>query len=394
MKYDAITIGAGQAGPPLSFALADHGWNVVLIEKSNLGGTCINTGCTPTKTMVHRAQVAHYARNAARWGVVARDVAVDLPEVVAQKQKVVQSFRDGQQRKIDQRRNLRLIRGSASFVGPHSVKVGGEVLESDRIFVNAGARPAIPSIPGLDAVPYLTNETIMELNALPQHLLVLGGGYIGLEFGQMFARFGSRVTVIQSNAQIVPREDPEVASELQKSLEAEGIRFLLNAKTGRVIKDESGIVLSIEQDGKAAAVSGSHLLVAAGRRPNTEDLGLAKAGIETNKDGTIKVNGKLETNVRGVWALGDVKGGPAFVDALRQAAARKPVLRWRPGMEARSRWTTTVPASSPPTAPRANGNAAARPTTTNSSWNASRSPALRVRIRKSGAARETNRPRR
>lgn len=312
MKCDAIIIGAGQAGPPLAFALADQGWNVVLIERSNLSGTCINTGCTPTKTMVHRAQVAHYARNAAWWGVMARDVAVDLPKIVEQKQRVVQSFRDGQQRKFDQRRNLRLIRGSATFTGPNAVKVGEELLESERIFINVGARPAIPSIPGLDRVPYLTNETIMELTELPEHLLVLGGGYIGLEFGQMFARFGTRVTVIQSNSQIVPREDPEVAAELQKALEGEGVTFLLNAKTARATKDGSGVVLSIEQGGKAVAVSGSHLLVAAGRRPNTEDLRLEKAGIETNRDGTIKVNGKLETNVPGVWALGDVKGGPAF----------------------------------------------------------------------------------
>jgi pyruvate/2-oxoglutarate dehydrogenase complex dihydrolipoamide dehydrogenase (E3) component len=312
MKYDAIVIGAGQAGPPLALALADRGWKVVLIEKGNLGGTCINTGCTPTKTMVHRAQVAHYARNAERWGVVARDVAVDLPRIISQKEAVVRSFRDGQQKKIEQRSNLRLVRGKAQFLGPRQVAVQGEVLESDRIFINTGARPAIPAVPGLDAVPYLTNETIMQLTEVPKHLVVLGGGYIGLEFGQMFARFGSRVTVIQSNAQIVPREDPDVAEELQEALEGEGIEFFLHARTARAESKDGGIALHVEQGGTNSEVAGSHLLVATGRRPNTEDLGLERAGIETNQDGTIKVNYKLETNVPGVWALGDVKGGPAF----------------------------------------------------------------------------------
>jgi len=312
MKYDAIIIGAGQAGPPLAFALADKGWRVVLIEKRYLGGTCINTGCTPTKTMVHRAQVAHYARNAARWGVVARDVAVDLPKVMEQKEAVVRFFRESQQRKVNQRPNLRLICGAAKFVGPRRIAVGDEVIESERIFINAGARATIPAIPGLEGVPYLTNETIMELTVLPEHLLVLGGGYIGLEFGQMFVRYGSRATVIQSNAQIVPREDADVAAELQRVLEAEGIGFLLNARTMSVDGKNGGIELKVEQGGGRSSVVGSHLLVATGRRPNTEELGLEQAGIETNKDGTIKVNGKLETNVPGVWALGDVKGGPAF----------------------------------------------------------------------------------
>src|SRR5208283_3107009 len=221
MKYDAIIIGTGQAGAPLSFALADRGWTVALVEKGNLGGTCINTGCTPTKTMVHRAQIAHYARSATRWGIVARDVSADLAKIVAQKNQLVQSRRDGKQQAIDRRPNLRLYRGLAQFLGPKQIKVGDQSLESERIFINAGARPTIPRIPGLDAVSYLTNENIMNLTELPEHLLVLGGGYIGLEFGQMFARFGSRVTVIQSHDQIVSREDREVAAELQTALEAE-----------------------------------------------------------------------------------------------------------------------------------------------------------------------------
>ena len=312
LKYDAIIIGSGQAGTPLSHDLADYGWTVALIERANLGGTCINTGCTPTKTMVHRALVAHYARNAARWGVVTHDVSADLATIVAQKDQLVQGRRDRQQKGIDERPNLHLYRGVAHFTGPKQLKVGDEVLESERIFINTGGRALIPPIPGLDSVPYLTNETIMQVTTLPEHLIVLGGGYIGLEFGQMFSRFGSRVTIIQKQDQIVPREDPEVAAEMQRALEAEEITFLLNARTTQVQRHDGEIALNVEQPSGTSTVAGSHLLVATGRRPNTDDLALDKASVATNKDGSIHVNGKLETNVPGIWALGDVKGGPAF----------------------------------------------------------------------------------
>ena len=312
MKYDAIIIGSGQGGNPLAYRLADLGWSVALIEKKNLGGTCINVGCTPTKTMVHRAQVAHYARDAARWGISATNVSVDLAKIVAQKDEVVLSFRGGQQKQVDKRANLRLHRGQARFVRPHQLKVGDELLESEKIFINAGGRPNIPAIPGLDSVSYLTNESIMQLTTVPEHLLVLGGGYIGLEFGQMFRRFGSRVTVLHTGKQIVPREDPEIAAELQKALEAEGIQFLLNTRTTRVENKNSAVTLSFERPADSSSVTGSHLLIGTGRGPNTDDLGLDVAGIETDKNGFIKVNGRLETNVSGVWALGDCKGGPAF----------------------------------------------------------------------------------
>jgi pyruvate/2-oxoglutarate dehydrogenase complex dihydrolipoamide dehydrogenase (E3) component len=312
MKFDAIILGTGQAGSPLALGLADHGWTVAIVEKGYLGGTCVNTGCTPTKTMVHRAQVAYYARNAARWGVRAHEVSVDLAKVVAQKNAVVQGSRDNHQKAIDERKNLHLYRGIARFTGPYQIKVEDTLLESQRIFINTGARPNIPPIPGLDRVPYLINENIMDLTEIPEHLLILGGGYIGLEFGQMFSRFGSRVTVFQRGEQIVPREDPEVAAELQKALEAEGIKFLLNAGTTGIEKKDGGIVLTGRQGNNPYAVAGSHLLVATGRRPNTEDLALDQAGIEANQDGTVKVNGRLETNVPRIWALGDVKGGPAF----------------------------------------------------------------------------------
>jgi pyruvate/2-oxoglutarate dehydrogenase complex dihydrolipoamide dehydrogenase (E3) component len=312
MKYDAIIIGSGQAGNPLAYRLADLGWSVALIEKKELGGTCINVGCTPTKTMVHRAQVAHYVRNAARWGVNASNVSVDLAKIIAQKDEVVLSFRGGQQRQVDKRANLRLYRGHARFVGPHQLKVVDDLLESEKIFINTGGRPNIPAIPGLDTVPYLTNESLMQLTALPEHLLILGGGYIGLEFGQMFRRYGSRITVLHTGKQIVHREDPEIAAELQKALEAEGIQFLLNTRTTRVENKNGAVTLSFEASAGASNVTGSQLLVATGRTPNTSDLDLDKAGIETDKKGFIKVNSRLETDVPGVWALGDCKGGPAF----------------------------------------------------------------------------------
>jgi len=312
MTYDAVIIGSGQAGVPLSYALADHGWTVALIERAHLGGTCINTGCTPTKTMVHRALVAHYARNAARWGVVAHDVSADLATIVAQKNQLVQSRRDRQQAGIGRHPKLRLYRGVAHFTGPKQIKVGDDLLESERIFINTGGRALVPAIPGLDTVNYLTNESIMELTELPEHLLVLGGGYIGLEFGQMFSRFGSRVTILQNHGQIVPREDPEVAAELQRALEAEGITFLLNTRTTQVQQRDGQIVLTVEQPTGTSTIAGSHLLVATGRRPNTDGLALDKTGIVTNKNGTIHVNNRLETNVPGIWALGDINGGPAF----------------------------------------------------------------------------------
>jgi pyruvate/2-oxoglutarate dehydrogenase complex dihydrolipoamide dehydrogenase (E3) component len=313
--YDAIVIGSGQGGNPLSHNLADRGWTVALIEKEHLGGTCINTGCTPTKTMVMCAQVAHYARNAAKWGVRPGDGTVDLPKIIGIKNKIVQSFRGGQEKKVEQRKEkLHLYRAHARFVGPRQVSVGEKVLEGRHVFIDTGAHSSVPRIEGLDTLGYLTNATIMELNQLPEHLLVLGGGYIGLEFGQMFRRFGSRVTVIHNDDQVLNREDRDVAEELQKALEAEGVRFVLNARTSRAERRGEQIALTVEttDSRKSETVTGSHLLVATGRRPNTADLGLDKAGVETDRQGFIKVNNRLETNVPGIWALGDVKGGPAF----------------------------------------------------------------------------------
>jgi pyruvate/2-oxoglutarate dehydrogenase complex dihydrolipoamide dehydrogenase (E3) component len=311
-KYDAIVIGSGQAGNPLCQKLADHGWSVALIEKEHLGGTCVNTGCTPTKTMVASAQVAHYARHAARWGVRTGDVNVDLAKVVARKNKLVGQMRAGIERKVQQGKNLHLHRGHARFIDPHRLRVGDQELEGERIFINTGTRVAVPPVEGLDAVPYLTNASIMELTEVPEHLLVLGGGYIGLEFGQMFRRFGSRVTVVHNGGQILAREDADVAAELQKALETEGLRFVLNARTTRVERQKGQVALMVQTGSGPETVAGSHLLVATGRRPNSDELGLESAGVKTDGHGFIRVNNRLETGVPGIWALGDVKGGPAF----------------------------------------------------------------------------------
>jgi len=312
-RYEAIVIGSGQGGNPLSHKLADLGWRLALIEREHLGGTCINSGCTPTKTMVASAQVAHYVRNAARWGVQSSNLRVDLPSIVRRKDTIVESFRSGQQRNVDKRPTLDLYRGHARFASPHSIRVGDETLESERIFLNTGTRTDIPRVEGIETVPYLTNSTIMQLLEVPQHLLILGGGYIGLEFGQMFRRFGSQVTVIHRGDQLLTREDADVAEELQRALEAEGMQFVLKANTTAMRQANGEITLTLDGPSLPSRnISGSHLLIATGRRPNTDDLGLAHAGVETDQRGFVRVNGHLETSVPGIWALGDVKGGPAF----------------------------------------------------------------------------------
>ncbi|HEY0704721.1 MAG TPA: mercuric reductase [Candidatus Acidoferrales bacterium] len=312
MKFDAIAIGAGQAAKPLCYALADLGWKVAFIERAEVGGSCINTGCTPTKSMVASAQVAYYARNASKWGVRAADVSVDLPAVVTRKNKIVQNFRDAIEKGIGRRPNIRFVRGHARFIAPHQVQVGDETFESDRIFIDAGTRPFIPALTGIDSVPYLTNVTIMELQEVPEHLLILGGGYIGLEFGQMFRRFGSRVTVVHTGPRVVQTEDEDIVDELQKTLEAEGIVLRLNWRTTRIENQNGAVSVTAQTPDGPQTVTGSHLLIATGRVPSTDDLGLEKAGIATDNRGYIKTNGRMETDVPGVWALGDVKGGPAF----------------------------------------------------------------------------------
>jgi pyruvate/2-oxoglutarate dehydrogenase complex dihydrolipoamide dehydrogenase (E3) component len=308
-RYDAIVIGSGQGGNPLAVALAKRGERVVLIESGELGGTCVNTGCTPTKTMVGSAQIAHYARNAQRWGVRANNVSVDLPAILKRKEQIVSSMRSGWEHSFGGPGQPRLIRGRARFVGPKQVQVADEILRGERVFIDSGTRPAVPKITGLDSVPYLTNITLLELTELPEHLLVLGGGYVGLEFSQMFRRFGSEVTVIQSAERILPNEDEDVTTELQKALEGEGIRILLQARAQKAEPSGAGVKVTLAN---GESVTGSHLLVATGRVPNTEDLDLQKTGVETNQKGFVVANDRLETSAPDIWALGDVTGGPAF----------------------------------------------------------------------------------
>jgi pyruvate/2-oxoglutarate dehydrogenase complex dihydrolipoamide dehydrogenase (E3) component len=313
-SYDAIVIGAGQGGPPLAHKLADLGQRVALIEREHLGGSCINYGCTPTKTMIASARIAHYARRGPEFGVHTGDVQINLREVVARKDAMVKQWRDGQQGHVDRRDTLDLYRGHGRFTGPHEVEVNGETLTSDRIVINTGTRPRILPLPGLDEVGYLTNRNIMDLTEVPRHLIVLGGNYLGLEFGQMFRRFGSEVSVVEINGQITPREDEDIAKTLQEALEEEGMRFHFGASASAVARTADGIEVTLQPSGGGATTTlqGTHLLMSIGQVPNSDDLGLDAAGIETDRGGWIKTNGRLETSAPGVWAVGDVKGGPAF----------------------------------------------------------------------------------
>lgn len=317
-RYDAIVIGTGQGGKPLSRALAQAGWQTAVVEREHVGGTCINVGCTPTKTMVASARTAYLARRAADYGVQAGSVTVDMEKVGERKRAIVESFRDGSQRRLEGTDGLELLFGQACFSGPKTVEVhltsGGEcVLTAENIFINTGCRPARPPIEGLDGVPALDSTSIMELDVVPEHLLVLGGGYVGLEFSQMFRRFGSQVTIVQRGEQLLPREDPDVAEEVTKILREDGIEVLLETEAVGAEMDGDGTIhLSVRGPDGERGLSGSHLLVAVGRVPNTEDLNLEAVGVETDERGYIRVNDRLETNVPGVYGLGDVKGGPAF----------------------------------------------------------------------------------
>jgi dihydrolipoamide dehydrogenase len=316
-EYDAIIIGSGQAGKPLSIALAKAGWKTALIERDHIGGTCINNGCTPTKTMFNSARVAYLTRRAGDYGVHADPVTVNMSEVRARKQAVVENFRDGGLRAIEKTSNLHLLKGEAYFTGPQSLEVrmnDGEVrtLTAKTILINTGGRPSRPEVNGLDTVQFLDSTSIMELDQLPEHLMVMGGGYIGLEFSQMFRRFGSQVTVIQRGERLLNREDPDVADEVAKILREDGIGVYLNAEAARVDQQGVDISLTVRTAEGERTVAGSHLLVAVGRTPNTDGLNLPAAGVETDKRGFIRVNNRLETNVPGIYALGDVKGGPQF----------------------------------------------------------------------------------
>ena len=311
-KVDAIVIGAGQAGGPLSTALAGSGRSTVLIEREHVGGTCINEGCTPTKTMVASARVAYLARRCRDYGVETGPVRVDLARVRERKRAIVESFRSGGERRIRAAKGLELVCGEARFTGPRTVAVNGRTFEAELVFINTGARPAAPDVEGLAGLAPLDSTSIMELDRVPDHLVVLGGGYIGLEFGQMFRRFGGRVTVVQRGPQLLPLEDEDVAGAVLEVLRQDGVDVLLESEARRAERDGDGIRLVLRGRDGERTVCGSHVLLAAGRVPNTDRLGLDAAGIATDAKGFIRVNGRLETNVSGVYALGDVKGGPAF----------------------------------------------------------------------------------
>ena len=317
-EYDAIILGSSRAAIFLSHALAQAGRRTALVEREHLGGTCINVGCTPTKTMVASARVAYLAGRAADYGVHTGPVTVNLAEVLQRKRDLVAMLRTLPQGLIEQTQGLDLVMGEARFTAPKSIQVdlkeGGEThLTADTIFINTGGRPTKPPVAGLEKVPTLDSTSIMELDTLPEHLLVLGGGYIGLEFGQMFRRFGSQVTVVQRGKQLLSREDPDVADEVTKILEEDGIQVFLEANTLKAEQTSEGqLQLTVRIPEGERTLGGSHLLVATGRAPNTERLNLEAAGVRANGRGFIQVNERLETNVPGIYALGDVKGGPAF----------------------------------------------------------------------------------
>ena len=316
--YDAIIIGSSRAAIFLSISLAQAGKRTAMIERENLGGTCVNVGCTPTKTMVASARVAYLANKAAEYGVHTGPVSVNLAEVLQRKRELVETLRNFPRGMIDMTPGLDLVMGEARFTGAHSVEVRNgndmaEQLTAETIFINTGLRSAVPAIPGLEGVPSLDNASIMELDTLPEHLLVLGGGYIGLEFGQMFRRFGSRVTIVQRAAQLLEREDLDLAEEVAKIMREDGIEVLLNTNAVKVESSGEGqIHLTVNTPQGERAIEGSHLLLAAGRVPNTEALNLEAAGVETDGRGFVQVNERLETSAPGIYAFGDVKGGPAF----------------------------------------------------------------------------------
>ena len=312
MRYDAIIIGSGQAGVPLAGALAGRGWQVALVERGPIGGSCINTGCTPTKTIIASARAAHLARRGADFGVQTGPVSVDFARVMARKDEIVGRFRGGIESRLEDNEHVTIFRAEGHFEGPRRVRAGDDVLEAERIYINTGARPVVPPIPGLDDVPYLTNTSILDLTALPDHLVIIGGGYIGLEYAQAFRRFGSRVTIIERASQIMGREDCDIAEEALKILRSEEIRVLLNAETQRVARGANGVEITVKHDGTTETIAGSHLLVATGRQPNSDRLNLEAAGIATDARGYITVDDHLQTNVPGIWALGDVNGRGAF----------------------------------------------------------------------------------
>jgi pyruvate/2-oxoglutarate dehydrogenase complex dihydrolipoamide dehydrogenase (E3) component len=316
-QYQAVVIGSGQGGTPLCMALANAGFRTAMIEREHIGGTCINEGCTPTKTMIASGRVAYLAHRAADYGVQTGNIAIDMKRVRERKRHIVESFRNGSQARMEKTPNLDLTFGEAKFTGPKSLMVrlkdgSSHELSADQFFINAGCRPSVPALDGLKDVPFLDSTSIMELDDLPKHLLVLGGGYVGLEFGQLFRRLGSNVTVMQSGTQLLSHEDKDVAEEVASILKQDGIEILFNAKPASVARSGDQIALTTRSGNASRTIEGSHLLVATGRTPNSDSLNLPAAQITTDKRGYIQVNSKLQTSTTGIFALGDINGGPAF----------------------------------------------------------------------------------
>jgi pyruvate/2-oxoglutarate dehydrogenase complex dihydrolipoamide dehydrogenase (E3) component len=315
--FDAVLIGSGQANKPLAVALAEAGWSVALVEREHIGGTCINEGCTPSKTMIASARVAYQARRAAQYGVHTGTVSVDMARVRERKRDIVEHFRSAGRRQMASTEDVELLMGEGALTGPRSVRVrlndgGTRDLRADHIFINTGQRPRRPELPGLERVDALDSTSIMELAEVPDHLLVLGGGYVGVEFAQMFRRFGSAVTIVQRRDQLLTHEDADVAAEVADILREDGIEVLLGSEARRVGRAGDHVQMNVITPEGARLLEGSHLLLAVGRVPNIEALDLEAAGVATDERGYISVNGHLETNVDGIYALGDVKGGLAF----------------------------------------------------------------------------------
>lgn len=312
-SFDAIIIGAGQAGPSLAGRLTAVGQTVAMIERKDFGGTCVNTGCMPTKTLVASAYAAHLARRAADYGVTLEgEVGVDMKRVKGRQQTVVQNARGGVEKWLRGMPGITVIQGHARFESANTVRVGDELLTAPKIFLNVGGRANAPDMPGIGDIRYLTNVDMMQLDTLPEHLVIVGGSYIGLEFAQMFRRFGSQVTVVEMGPRLIGREDPEISDAIREILEAEGVTVRLNAECISFSPSDEGVCVHVTCEAGAPQVTGSHVLLAVGRKPNTDDLGLDKAGIELDKRGYIIVDDQLRTNVPGVWAMGDCNGKGAF----------------------------------------------------------------------------------
>ncbi|MDZ5454771.1 FAD-containing oxidoreductase [Labrys sp. ZIDIC5] len=313
-EFDAIIVGAGQAGPSLAGRFSAAGQRVAVIERKHVGGTCVNTGCMPTKTLVASAYAAHLARRADEYGVVlGSGVGVDMKKVWTRKQAVTMNARTGLEGWLGGMAGCRLVRGHARFTGPHEIEVDGERLSAPKIFLNVGGRALVPDMPGLAGIDYLTNTSIVELDTLPEHLIVVGGSYIALEFAQMYRRFGSEVTVIERGPRLTSREDPDISDAIRDILIKEGIDIRLGATNLSFARENSGVAVTVAGEGQSPArISGSHVLIAVGRVPNTDDLGLDRAGVHTDARGYVTVDDQLRSNVEGIWALGDCNGKGAF----------------------------------------------------------------------------------